>query len=121
LYAKDNCPGAVLLFTLVLLFSCSKSKSDTNDDGNTINCNGAAKTFAGDVNPIIQSFCNQPGCHASGSSNGPGPLTNYNQVFNARSAVRSAIASGFMPRNATLTSAQKAAIICWIDNGAQNN
>ena len=107
------------LALLLLVVSCSKSGSGGDDT--TVTCEGTAKTFVTDVNPIIQSFCNQPGCHANGSSNGPGPLTNYAQVFNAKSAIRSAVSSGFMPRNATLSAAQKMAIICWIDSGAPNN
>lgn len=108
------------LFILASLFSIlSCSKNTPAKDSTT--CDNVTKSFAANVNPIIQSFCNQPSCHASGSVNGPGPLTNYTQVFNARSAIRSAIQSGLMPQNATLTAAQKNAIICWIDNGAPNN
>jgi hypothetical protein len=112
------------LFLLVLalvFFILSCSKSSSNPPPTTITCDGTVKTFFTDVNPLIQSFCNKSGCHTSGSSNGPGPLTNYTQVFNARSAIRNAIESGFMPRDATLTTAQKTAIICWIDSGAPNN
>jgi hypothetical protein len=113
---------SMILSVVITFFACSKSDSDDNSGGNnTIDCSGTAKTFSGDVNPLIQTFCNQANCHASGSTNGPGPITNYAQVFNARSAIRSAVASGFMPRNTTLNAAQKAAIICWIDSGAQNN
>jgi len=108
--------GLCLLF---LIISCSKSSSNTPPS--TITCDGTVKTFITDVNPIIQTFCNQPNCHTNGSANGPGPLTNYTQVFNARSAIRSAVASGLMPQNATLTLAQKTAIVCWIDSGAPNN
>jgi hypothetical protein len=104
---------------IIVLVACSKSSDD--DGGNTITCDATVKTFSGDVNPIIQSFCNQPSCHASGSTNGPGPLTNYTQVFNARSLIRSAVASGFMPQNATLTEWQKMVVVCWIDSGAPNN
>jgi hypothetical protein len=111
-----------ILSVALLFFSCSKSNDDGGGGGgNAINCSGAAKTFSTDANPLIQSFCNQASCHASGSTNGPGPLTNYTQVFNARSLIRSAVASGSMPRNTTLTAAQKAAIVCWIDSGAPNN
>jgi hypothetical protein len=106
------------LALLLLVVSCSKSGSG---DDPAVTCDGTPKTFVTDVNPLIQSFCNQPSCHTNGSSNGPGPLTNYTQVFNARSAIRSAVSSGFMPRNATLSTAQKMAIICWIDSGAPNN
>lgn len=114
--------GSILFSTLLLVQSCSKDSSDNNStSGNTIDCNGAVKTFSTDANPLIQTFCNLASCHASGSSNGPGPLTNYTQVFNARSAIRSAVVSGGMPRNTTLTLAQKTAIVCWIDSGAPNN
>lgn len=105
-----------LLLSLLVVLSCSKN-TPVKD---TVTCD-TTKSFATDVNPIIQTYCNQPSCHASGSVNGPGPLTNYTQVFNARSAIRNAIQSGLMPQNATLSSAQKNAIICWIDNGATNN
>ena len=113
-----------MLFVLALLFlviSCSKNGSDTGTGGGGITCDGTVRTFITDVNPIVQAFCNQPNCHASGSSNGPGPLTNYTQVFNARSVIRGAVASGLMPQNTTLTTAQKTAIVCWIDGGAPNN
>ena len=89
--------------------------------GTTLTCTSVPKAFATDVNPIIQSFCNIPNCHNSGSTNGPGSLTNYNQVFNARTEIRSAIATGIMPQNATLTPAQKNSILCWIDSGAPDN
>ena len=112
---------ALVLCTCVFIMSCSKDGSDPNPGNNTIDCSGAPKTFSGDVNPLVQSVCNQPACHASGSTNGPGPLTNYTQVFNARSVIRSAISSGFMPQDRTFSAAQKSAFICWIDSGAPNN
>jgi hypothetical protein len=111
---------ALLCFAFI---SCTKSNDNntTNNNNNTtINCTGS-KTFASDVNPIIQSVCANSGCHDAASFNGPGPLTTYQQVFNARTSIRSVVASGIMPKNTTLSSDQKAAIICWIDGGASNN
>ena len=111
----------ITILPVALIVSCSKSGSG-NDDGSTaINCNGVSKKFTTDVNPIIQTFCNQAGCHAPGSTNGPGQLTNYTEVFNARIVIREAVRSGLMPKNTTLSAAQKNAIICWIDSGAPNN
>jgi hypothetical protein len=118
---RNKCIVTVVLFSFLFISSCSKNGSETTRGGNTIDCNGAPKTFSRDVNPLVQSVCNQSSCHASGSTNGPGPLTNYTQVFNARSVIRSAISSGFMPQDRTFSAAQKAAFICWIDNGAPNN
>jgi hypothetical protein len=107
-----------IIMPVVVITSCSKSGSDNN----TTACDGVTnKAFATDVNPIIQSFCNQAACHNPGSTNGPGALTNYAEVFNARTAIRGQIQAGLMPQNATLTTAQKNSIICWIDSGAPNN
>ena len=105
-----------VLGILFLIIACSK-KSDSV----ATNCSTTI-SFAADVNPVIQSSCAlNPGCHASGSTNGPGPLTNYTQVFSARAAIRIAVASGKMPQNSTLSTTQKDAILCWIDSGAPNN
>jgi hypothetical protein len=107
-----------LVSIICISFSCSKSDSGV---GFVADCTGAPKTFVDDVSPIIQGFCNAPNCHTNGSTNGPGPLTNYSQVFNSRGAVRDAIATGAMPQNTILSASQKNAIICWIDSGAPNN
>ena len=102
----------------VVILACSKN----TDAVTAVDCSGAAKSFGTEVDPIIQSSCTTTsGCHGSGSNNGPGPLLTYQQIFNARVAIRSAVASGAMPQNSKLSSSQKNAILCWIDNGATNN
>jgi len=111
-----------IIFTTIVLFgfiliSCTKKNNGDNNDV----CSTTAKSFSSNVNPIIQTYCNQPGCHNPGSTNGPGPLTNYTQVFNARNLIRGQIAAGLMPQNATLTATQKNTILCWIDSGAPND
>ena len=116
----------LLLITVLLLavfISCTKSTESKNNSntGNSNNVCTGTQSFAADVNPVIQSVCANSGCHDAASSNGPGPLTNYQQVFNARAAIRAAVISGTMPKNSSLSPNQKAAIICWIDNGAINN
>ena len=111
----------ILVVSLFTIIACSKENGG-NGGGSSVDCSTVSnKSFAADVNPIIQSSCNQAGCHASGSSNGPGALTNHGQVQASASAVRAAIASGRMPLNTTLSAAQKNSIICWIDSGALNN
>jgi len=107
-----------LLMTLSMVVSCSKGGSAPPPLA--INCDNVAKDFSNNVNPIIQTFCNQANCHNPGSANGPGQLTNYTEVFNARAAIRSAVQSGLMPQNTTLSTSQKNTIICWIDSGAPN-
>jgi len=101
---------------LIFIHACTK------DPEVTVDCSGPAKSFVTDASPVFQTSCAaNPGCHATGSNNGPGPLLTYSQIFNARADIRSAVASGHMPLNATLTATEKNAILCWIDNGAPNN
>jgi hypothetical protein len=113
--------------SLAFIVSCSKSSGADGDGGGNggggfkPDCSGSAKSFATDVNPIIQTFCNQANCHNANSTNGVGPLTQYSEVFDARARIRPQIIAGLMPQNTTLSTAQKNIIVCWIDAGAPNN
>ncbi len=98
---------------------CSKS-SGGGGGGAPVTCTGT-QSFSADVNPIIQANCTSSGCHDATSSNGPGALMTYQRIFDARALIRSAVNSGTMPKNGSLSAAQRAAIICWIDSGAPNN
>jgi len=114
------------LIVPVVLFACSKSADSTakndNSSGRSIDCSNVAKSFLTDVNPIIQTTCaTGSSCHGTGSINGPGALTTYSAIANAHADIRSAILSGLMPKNGSLTTVQKNTIVCWIDNGALNN
>lgn len=109
----------VTLTGMTILLSCSKSSSGGSSF--TPDCS-TSKSFATDVMPVIQSSCAiNSSCHASGSIEGVGALTNYNQVFTSRFSIRDAVITGRMPRTGSLSNAQKNAIICWIDAGAANN
>jgi hypothetical protein len=119
---------ALVLFGMIVIIfiSCSKDSPSGGGGGGggggALNCTGVAKSFSSDVNPIIQGTCaTSSDCHGSGSSNGPGALQTYNQIFNARAAIRGAVASGAMPKTGSITTTQKNAILCWIDDGAANN
>ncbi|MBS1599885.1 MAG: hypothetical protein JST75_16785 [Bacteroidetes bacterium] len=114
----------ILVFGIlgVVIFSCTKNNG-RGDNGPgadpLIDCTNVAKTFSADVNLIIQTSCaTNSGCHGNGSTNGPGPLLTYNQIFNARIAIRSAVTSGAMPLGSSLSTIQKNTVACWIDNGA---
>ncbi|HEX7844427.1 MAG TPA: hypothetical protein VF476_01430 [Chitinophagaceae bacterium] len=109
----------VVICVFLLVVACSKSNNDAVTP--PANCSTTI-TYAANVSPLIQSFCaTNSGCHGSGSFNGPGELLTYQQVFSARSSIRSAVSSGRMPLNTTLSSEQKSTITCWVDNGAINN
>jgi hypothetical protein len=114
----------IIIVSIGTAISCSKSTGGGGGGGGgggSLDCTSVPKSFSADVNPIVQTFCNTTGCHAAGSVNGPGPITNYTQVFANRVAIRAAIAAGTMPQSGTLTTAQKNSFLCWIDSGAPNN
>ncbi len=118
--------SAGIIFVMAIFISCSKDGGSGGNGGGggggSLDCSTVPnKSFSADVNPIVQGTCNAAGCHASGSFNGPGAITNYTEVFNNRGAIRTAIASGSMPKSGTLTTSQKNSILCWIDSGAPNN
>ena len=119
----------IVLACTLFIAACTKSNGGsggtTGGGGGTTpftpNCNGAAVQFTANVAPIIASSCATASCHGAGSSSGPGPLTTYAQINAARAQIRASVLSGSMPKNTTLTAAQKNSIICWIDAGALNN
>jgi hypothetical protein len=107
---------SIIITVLCVVLACNKPSPGSSDP---VDCSGPAKSFANDVNPVIELMCGA--CHGRGSTNGPGELSSYSQIFNARIVIRGAVISGQMPQGGSLTAAQKNAIICWIDNGAPNN
>ena len=122
---KFNYPKKALIAFVIItgLFACSKTVDTTsNMTTSTVDCSGSAKSYSADVSPIIQSSCaTGSSCHGSASNNGPGELVTYTEIFSAHAQIRSAVLSGAMPKNGSLTTAQRNSIICWIDNGSSNN
>ena len=117
---------AVSTLLAVIIISCSKSGTTSNGGGTgggtTVDCSTVTnKAFAADVAPIFSSSCAIASCHATGSANGPGALTTYQQILNNRIAIRAAVASGRMPQTGSLSTSQKNSLLCWIDGGAPNN
>lgn len=109
-----------------MAIACSKSDSGTTTPapgtgGTTLNCTTIDSRFTAVVFPIIQNSCGAVGCHNTGSVNGPGALTNYTQIKAAAAQIKSSVESGTMPKNGTLTTAQKNAISCWVSSGGLNN
>ena len=103
----------------ILGAACSKSSSGGTPF--TPDCTMVAK-FSAEVAPIISSTCSaKSSCHGSGSIEGPGPLTNYTQIFTSRASIRDAIIRGIMPKEGSLSNSQKNAIFFWIDAGAPND
>lgn len=99
---------ALVALSCTVLISCSKISNSNTSYMPT--CTGAVKSYKADVAPIIQSYCS--GCHS---------FSTYNSLYAVRNSVSGQIESGGMPRGASLSAAQKDAIICWINSGAPNN
>lgn len=111
--------AAVVTGAIILLAGCYNDKEELLY-GN-ITCDGSNASYAANVSPIIQKSCAVKDCHAAGSINGPGPLTNYNQIRNAAVSIQSAVVSRFMPQGSSLTLSQIKSINCWVTAGAPNN
>jgi hypothetical protein len=107
------------LVAFISFFACKKS---SNNASTTVDCNGSTAKFSSDASPVLMSKCaTNSGCHANGASNNGGVLTNYSQINAKKAAIRASILNGSMPQGSSLTTAEKQAIVCWIDNGALNN
>lgn len=122
------CFGLLTIITLLFYISaCSKDKSPSgggNEPGpNGNECSSVEAKFSTNILPIIQNSCALSGCHGTGSSNGPGPLTNYAQISAAKSAIiDAAVNNSRMPKTGgPLSAAQKQMIKCWVNSGASNN
>lgn len=101
--------------TIMILAVCSAiiggcGKTSTSPSF-TPDCSGASKSYKTDIQPIFQSYC--VGCHSVYST--------YSGVASNTSAIRSKIVDASMPQGTSLSTTQKNAVVCWIDNGALNN
>lgn len=95
--------------------SCSKSDAGNTNTSNSCNPN---TSFSATILPLFNTSCNVSGCH-----DGPNAaqLNNFQVVHDNAAQIRASISSGRMPKGGSLTTVQKNAIYCWIDNGAKNN
>ncbi len=115
---------SLLLITLAVLglftTSCYYDKEELLYPGGS-NCQGAANKFS-DIHPIIQSKCAfSSDCHAAGSSNIGGPLTNFDLIKAKASSIKLQVQTGLMPQTGSLTPTELKSIVCWVESGAPNN
>jgi hypothetical protein len=112
--------GIIIFSALFSVAGCYYDKEEVLYPGNS-ECQLNAK-FSANVFPIIETKCaTTPDCHASGSTNAAGPLTNYTLIHNLAPVIRGQVVSGIMPKTGSLTSTELQTIVCWIDSGAPNN
>jgi hypothetical protein len=111
----------LLVVAICVLHACSKGKGGNTVPPPPVDCDAIDSRFAIRVMPIVQANCATPGCHATGSVNGPGALTNFSQISNASLSIKNAVSSGRMPKGGSLVVQDKNAILCWVNGGAPNN
>lgn len=97
----------------VICYSCSKS----NQTQESSNCNPNI-SYNQTVKPILVTNCVKSNCHDGQTYPS---LADYNVAHDGASQIRNDVATGRMPKDGTLSSYDKAAILCWIDKGAKNN
>jgi hypothetical protein len=107
-----------LILTVIIsstAIHCSKSGSDATTTTYTCDPN---ISFANTVKPILDHNCNYAGCHDDQVVTA---LNTYQTVHDGAAQIKLSIQTGKMPKNRTISAADKNAIFCWIDNGAKNN
>ena len=109
----------ILFLILTVIISstaihCSKSASDSNT---AYTCDPNI-SFANTVKPILDHNCNYAGCHDDQVVTA---LNTYQTVHDGAAQIKLSIQTGKMPKNRTISAADKNVIFCWIDNGAKNN
>ena len=109
-------PSVLSLLTIIFIMNaCSKSSESTSAVATTCNPN---TSFSQTVLPILNSTCNLSGCH---DPNNAAELNNFQVVHDNAAQIKASIVSGRMPKGRSFNATDKAALICWIDNGAKNN
>jgi hypothetical protein len=96
---------------VLFLFGCTKQ------DTTTTTCDSSI-SYKTTVKQILVASCSSSGCH---DGNNLPSLADYQTAHDAAGQIKTAVANGVMPKNATLSATEKSAIICWVSNGAQNN
>jgi hypothetical protein len=102
--------ATIILFFFLL--SCTKKDSTA-----TSICDSSI-SYKSTVKQIFVTNCSSAGCH---DGNNLPSLADYQTAHDASAQIKTAVANGVMPKNATLSATDKSAIICWVSNGAQNN
>jgi uncharacterized membrane protein len=108
----------LILFVSILGSSCLTNVEEPLDE-NPINIDPCETvTYSLSVKPIIDANCIQ--CHNASVGQFPN-LDSYSVTSARASSILEQVESRRMPIGATLTTAEIAAIKCWVNSGALNN
>jgi len=124
-YAPAAATSAIVIM-LCLALSCA---NHTLPEPDQFSCATFEEvSFAGDIKPIIDAKCaivGDGGCHNGGN----GPSRDWREFANLQShaasvkdrVTRPAGTSGHMPKIGSLSDDQIRALVCWVEQGAQEN
>jgi hypothetical protein len=113
---------SVCFFILIALPSCV----DHNLEEPEIDeCGANVVSFADDIGPIIDTSCAIPGCH-NGDNGAERNWTIFGNFQSKRASVRDRVTRpvgvpGHMPLVGALTPDEIQLIVCWVDQGGENN
>lgn len=85
-------------------------------------CDSADVKWSADIQPIINTNCVNPGCHAAGGGSTGVDLSTYALIDTAR--IRARVLDGnpsYMPQAGPLPLLERQKIECWLKAGAPNN
>ena len=117
--------GAWICTLCLIVFGACSSESEDSlppPPPPSETCEDMNVSLAQDVIPIIQQNCAVSGCHVAGT--GRADFTVKTNIIQNASLIRTNTQSGIMPpvsSGKSLTAAQKEAIACWVQNGANDN
>jgi len=88
-------------------------------------CDGNVVSFVGQIKPIIDTSCALPGCH-NGDNGADRNWTVFNNFKAKKDNVKDRVTRppgvpGHMPLSGSITSDQIQLIVCWVDQGGQDN
>ncbi|WP_439127428.1 c-type cytochrome [Polaribacter sp.] len=115
---KPKIKSLLAIIALGVFFTSCISNVEELEDSSGENPNVDTKvSFKSDVEPIIDARCIS--CHSAGG-NFP-ELTSHTKISANATIVKNAVASQRMPQGGTLSAAQIASIVNWVDEGALDN
>lgn len=122
-YQKSSLLATAIVLALVAMIT--QSCVDHTLPETEVDTCGGPVSYINDVKPIISASCAIPGCH-NGDNGADRNWTVFSNLQGKSSNVKDRItrppgAPGHMPLVGSITVDQIQAIVCWVDQGAQDN
>lgn len=109
--------GVLSLFVGIIALANTSCKKDEEPECEST----TAISYSADVEAIFTTSCNTSGCHRDGFSSGD--FTDFDEIKNKISggSMKSRLVDRSMPPSAELSDSDLQKLLCWIEQGADNN